>query len=155
VSGSWEIKSQKQVLVGILHTDTTTIAWSFGLRNLIIPGHVIGVSGMPFDHARNSIVRTCLDNGYEWCFFLDSDVVPPNDAIIRLMAHNQPIISGVYHRRSHPVAVPVMLRNGMWLTQYPANKVIEVDLVGCGCMLYHRSVFEKLPPQRPGKPWFD
>ncbi len=28
-------------------------------------------------------------------------------------------------------------------------------MVGAGCLAIHRSVLEQLPPQRPGKPWFD
>lgn len=153
--GSWEVKANNQVLCAILHTEVTTVAWSFGLRNLIIPGQIIPLCGMPYDHARNNAVHQLLGSSFEWLFFLDSDVIPPRDAILRLLAHKQPFISGVYARRSPPVGVPVMLRGHNWITEYPANSIIEVDLVGAGCLLMHRTVFEKLPPQRPGKPWFD
>lgn len=153
--GSWEIKQANQVLVGILHTEATTIAWSFGLRNLIVPGQILPVSGMPFDHGRNSIVQTALTNGFSHVFMLDSDVIPPRDTILRLMSHNLPVVSGVYCRRSPPHGVPVMLKGGQWITQLPASGLMEVDLVGAGCLLVHRSVFESIPHQRPGKPWFD
>lgn len=153
--GAWEAKINATVLCCILHTDTTTVAWAFGLRNLIIPGGVIGLSGMPFDHARNLAAMRALECGADWLFFLDSDVIPPKDAILRLIAHDQPIISGVYCRRSPPAGVPVMIRGAGWVTQYPENSIIEVDMVGAGCLLIHRSVLETLPPQRPGKHWFD
>ena len=155
--GSWEIREQNRVLCAILHVDTTTIAWSFGLRNLIVPGPIIPLAGMPFDHARNVACKMAIQNGLEWLYFLDSDVVPPRDAVLRLMAHGKPIVSGMYRRRSPPVAVPVMLRGGQWITQFPPNQLIEVDLVGAGCLLVHRTVLERLPPQRPeaGKHWFD
>jgi hypothetical protein len=50
-----------------------------------------------------------------------------------------------------------MIRKGQWVTQFPQGKVIEVDLVGAGCLLIHRQVLEKLPPSRPeaGKTFFD
>lgn len=133
------------------------MAWSLGFRNLIIPGPVLPLTGMPFDHARNAACRHALDLGLDWIFFLDSDVVPPRDAVLRLLAHRQPIVSGVYRRRSPPVAVPVMLRGGRWITDLPHNQLVDVELVGAGCLLIHRSVLEKFlaNPGRPGKPWFD
>lgn len=50
-----------------------------------------------------------------------------------------------------------MIRNGTWVTEYPPGATIEVDRVGAGCLLVHRSVLESMPPQRPeaGKHWFD
>ncbi len=163
--GAWEIREANQMLVGILHTDLTSIAWSFGLRNLIIPGRndlrsfypFMPVAGMPFDHARNAVVQRAIQMGVEWIAFLDSDVVPPHDAFVRLLAHKYPLISGMYCRRSPPHAVPVMIRNGQWVTQFRPGETIEVDYVGAGCLLTHRSLYERLPPQRPqaGRPWYD
>lgn len=166
MSGSWEIKEANKVMVGILHTDITSVAWSFGIRNLKLPGldkhrmfnPFMPLAGMPYDMARNVACMNILGMGVEWIFFLDSDVVPPNDAILRLMAHRRPFISGVYHRRSPPEGVPVMIKAGQgWVTNYPENTLFEVDLVGAGCLLIHRSLLESLPPQRPeaGKHWFD
>ncbi len=157
-NGSWELKARKQVLVGILHTDQVTLSWAFGLRNLQVPGEILPVAGMPFDHARNAVCQAALDNGYQYVFFLDSDVAPPNDTIPRLMSHRLPLVSGVYHRRSPPHGVPVMQRPvGRWVTSYPANSLIEVDVVGTGCLLIHRSILEQMPPldARRGKRWFD
>lgn len=155
--GSWEIKQNNQVLVGILHTDQVSVAWSLGLRNLIVPGVIMPVSGMPYDMARNTICRAALEGGFEWCFHFDSDVVAPRDAILRLLAHRLPVVSGMYCRRSPPHGVPVMIKNGSWVTQFVPGSMVEVDLVGAGCLLIHRSVLEKLPPSRPeaGKHWFD
>jgi len=112
---------------------------------------------MPFDHARNESCKACLSGGFEWLFSLDSDVIPPRDAIPRLISRNLPIVSGLYCRRSPPNSVPVAIKNGQWLTEYEDNSLVEVDLVGSGALLIHRSVLERLPPQRPeaGKHWFD
>lgn len=152
---SWEIKSGNSVLVGILHVDVTSIAWALGLRSLQIPGQISVVAGLPFDHARNALAMQAIDRGADYLFFLDSDVIPPGDAIVRLMSHNLPIVSGVYHRRSPPIGIPVMQKPaGQWITKYPQNQLIEVDVVGAGCLLIHRSVLERLPPQRHGKHWF-
>jgi hypothetical protein len=153
MAGAWE--RQETALGVILHTDNTTLAWAFGLRALDFPGHFIGLAGMPFDHARNAGAQRALDMGVDWLFFLDSDVIPPADAVRRLISRRKPIISGIYHRRSPPHGVPVMLKGGKWIESYPANSIIDVDLVGAGCLLIHTSVLRNLPPQREGKHWFD
>jgi hypothetical protein len=156
MAGSWELRNQTSVLVSILHTDIVTMAWALGFRNLIVPGGVMPVAGMPYDHARNACCMAVLEHGIEWLFFLDSDVVPPKDAILRLIAHKKPLVCGLYFRRSPPVGVPVIMKPvGNWIINPPKKGLIEVDVTGAGCMLIHRSVLEALPPQRPGKHWFD
>lgn len=112
---------------------------------------------MPYDMSRNEACKAALANGFRHVFMLDSDVCCPPDTILRLLAHKQPIIGGVYHRRSPPHGLPVMLKNGQWLQSYPANTVIEVDVMGSGCMLISRQYLEQIPPldARRGKHWFD
>jgi hypothetical protein len=154
--GAWEI--QPTVLCAILHTETTTLAWSVGLKNLQLNGRISLLSGMPYDHARNEACKQCLIEGWDYLFFLDSDVIPPADAIQRLIQKGKPIISGLYCRRSSPHAVPVAIKDGQWLTTLPKNKnnpLVEVHQVGAGCLLIRRNVLEQLPPQREGKHWFD
>ncbi len=154
--GAWEVANNNSVLCAILHTDVTTVGWAFGLRNLQIPGSILPLAGMPYDMARNVACQEALKNGFTYVFMYDSDVIAPRDAVLRLMSHNKPIVSGLYCRRSPPAGVPVMIRNGQWVTNFPKRSLIEVDMVGAGCLLIHRSVLEKLPHNsRPGKPWFD
>ncbi len=156
MSGAWEI--QPQVLVVILTKETVTTAWSFGFKNLQIPGTYTGLSGMPFDHARNVGCQKLLELGWDYLFFLDDDVIPPPDAILRMMAHKQPIVSGIYYRRNSPI-FPVMLRNTdsgrQWITEYKIPDLIEVDFVGAGCLLIHRDVIANLPPINQKCRWFE
>lgn len=156
MAGAWE--KQETVLCGTLHTDNTTMAWAYGFRQLMIPGRAMAVAGMPFDHARNFLTMKCLEGGFSYLFFLDSDVIPPPDAIIRLMRHKKPVISGLYCRRSPPHGVPVMMKPvGNWITQLPPKgQLVEADVVGAGCLLIHRSVLEQMKPQNAaeGKHWW-
>lgn len=156
MAGAWEIQQQNQpqVLVATLTRELVTAAWAGGFRNLIVPGSFTFLSGMPFDMARNTACKKLIEVGWEWLFFLDDDTIPPPDAIIRLMKHQQPIVSGLYYRRNNPIC-PVMLRDvpgggRQWITEYPKDSLIQVDFVGSGCMLIHRSVLDKVP-----YPWFD
>lgn len=155
--GAWEFGVRHRVLVGILHTETVPIAWAFGLRNLIVPGDIMPVAGMPYQHARNEVCKFALGNGYDYVGFLDSDVIPPRDAFVRLMAHNKPFISGLYSRRSPPHSVPVMIRNGQWVQDYRPGEVVEVDLVGAGLLVIHRDALVELAknPYDAARPWFD
>lgn len=160
MSGAWEIPPNVQV--GILHTDHVPIAWAFGLRNLIIPGHLppLPVAGMPFDMARNFICQVALQRGADAVFMLDSDVIPPRDTIPRLLAHNKPIVSGMYCRRSPPWSVPVAQKDYRWFTEFQMGGTYPVHLVGSGCLLL-RSEFlidmaQRFPlDARRGKIWFD
>lgn len=159
--GSWELKEANLVCTVILHVETVTFHWALGLRRLQIPGpEPRGVAGLPFDHARNVGAQWCLDSGAEYLLFIDSDVIPPADAVHRLLRWNKPIISGMYCRRSPPHMLPVMMRDGNWVTDLPAdprNPLVEVELVGAGLLLIHRSVLEAVRKleHRPGKTWFD
>lgn len=151
--GSWEILEQHKVLVVILTREIVTTAWSIGFRNLYIPGTYTFLSGMPFDHARNTGCQKALELDFEWIFFLDDDVIPPHDIILRLMSHRQPIVSGVYYRRNPPIC-PVMLKNTdkgrEWITSYKTPDLMEVDFVGAGCLLIHRDVLNAM-----SQPWFE
>lgn len=133
------------------------MAWAFGFRNLVIPGGVAPISGQPFDMARNTGCMRMLENNFDYIFFLDSDVIPPHDAVIRLMKHDLPIVSGVYCRRSPPHMHPVAMKGGQWLPfDLPQNQLLEVDVVGAGCLLIRRDVLEKMKPIAPeqGAHWF-
>jgi hypothetical protein len=134
------------------------MAWAYGWKNLIVPGPpAFPAAGMPFDMARNVGCQVALERGCEYVFHHDSDLILPHDTILRLIARKKPVISGVYYRRSPPAGVPVMQRKFQWVTEFPPNKVLEdIDWVGAGCLLIHRSVLEAMKPPSdcPWKRWF-
>lgn len=153
--GAWEA-GRPGVLVATLTREMVATRWAKGYRDLQLPpaSFTSFLSGMPFDHARNMACENMLNMNFTWLFFLDDDVVAPPDTIQRLINHGKDIVSGIYHRRALPIA-PVMLRfdandQAQWVNEYPANTLIEVDLVGAGCLLIHRRVLERM-----SRPWFE
>ncbi len=46
--------------------------------------------------ARNALRKKVLEEGYDYLFSFDQDVIPPKDAIKKLLSHNLPLISGLY-----------------------------------------------------------
>jgi len=153
--GVWEQPSLPGLLIGIPTTGLVTIDWALELRGLALPvnSQVKCWRGLPIDVARNRLVKDAREMGAKYLFFLDSDEYPErNTAIQELISLQLPICSGLYWSKK---MVPAM-----WMTapdrqsfqaimQYPENALIEVDVVGAGCLLIDMRVFDHIP-----YPWF-
>lgn len=107
--------------------------------------------------SRNMLAKAMLKmeaERFEWLFMLDDDVFPPPDALMRLLSHNERIVSGLYlgRRPPHqPVAYHFHTReDGSGYLPITAEevtgepKLIEVEAIGAGCLLVHRTVFEAM-----------
>ena len=125
--------------------------------------------------ARNGLAKQFMDNTKcEYLLFLDSDTVPPVqfDFITRLMGHGKDVVSGWYNVKKTQMPTVYMFdhwdeeaKTPFWKqfdavpedTTAPvcrcgkrhAQHIQKVDVTGAGCLLIHRSVFEKV-----SKPWF-
>lgn len=153
---AWEIDEHPKLLIGLPHKDNVTLEWALSFRNLQVnvPAMFTCSRGTPIDMSRNEIVRSALDAGVDYVFFLDTDVVVPPDTIIRLMNHNLPIVSGVYYTRAPPIE-PCVWReiapSGKQAIAFQPGQMIEADFIGAGCLLIHTSVFKNL--KRPFFEW--
>ena len=54
------------------------------------------------DVARNVLAAEALRRGAGHILYVDDDVVLPPDALVRLLARDVPVVSGVYYRRRPP-----------------------------------------------------
>lgn len=152
---SWEINDAPTLLIGMPHRDNVTMEWSLGFRNLQVnvPAMFTTSRGTPIDMARGEIVRSALDAKCEWIFFLDTDVTCPPDIIPRLMAHNLPIVTGVYYTRAPPIEPAIWHEvhpTGKRAVQFQPGQMVEADFIGMGCCLIHTSVFKNI-----SKPYFE
>lgn len=89
-----------------------------------------------------------LEGDAEWLWFIDDDTVPPVDALERLMKAKRDFVAGVYFLGGFPHN-PIMynrMENGLYAAfyNYVPGALFQVDSVGMGCTLIHRSVFEKI-----------
>jgi len=172
---SWELlqpgsapgATQEKVLaVCVPHTGEVTTEWCLRLKELPLPvGTQLFFSrGLPIDLTRETMVKTALEAGFEWVFFfLDSDVVLPLNALENLFSHHLPIVNGMYKAKK-----PGGFFWAVWMRQKAPDgseafapvaswgdaRMLECDVIGCGCMLIHRSVFEKIREKYPELPWF-
>jgi GT2 family glycosyltransferase len=107
----------------------------------------------PLDLARERIVEAALQYGADYLLFLDSDTLPPADALEKMLSRGGDIVGGLYFQRFPPFK-PLLLRandkgtyNYVW--EWPENSVVEVDATGLGCVLIKTDVFKKIE-----RPWF-
>ncbi len=99
-----------------------------------------------------------LRGDYDYLLHLESDIIPPPDVIERLMIHNKPIVSAVYHidfgANSHAmiqkmehfgdIRETANIKDGADLMMMD-GKLHEVFACGLGCVLIRRDVLEQIP----------
>ncbi len=107
--------------------------------------------------ARNKVRDIFLARDHEYLFFLDSDVIAPNDIIEKLLAHEKDICAGIYlggtniqgQVRIMPVAF-LFHDKEKNLVRIPSRdevgkgEFVEVAAAGLGCTLVKREVLEKI-----------
>lgn len=115
----------------------------------------------PVQSARNETVRRFLKSGRDWMLWIDDDVVPPRDALDKMLAvaaeKSATIVAGQY-----PVLSPEGLASSVRPLDWPEGEqwpligksgwpsgVFEVEHCGFGIMLVHRSTILNM-----GWPWF-
>lgn len=111
---------------------------------------------------RNELAMYALTQGYDYLFFVDSDVVIPNYTLEQLLKANVLVINGTYPRKeletvtsSNPFTT--LYRHDrrnlnkinfgpffMSQIELPKEGVIPVDAAGLGCTLIKTEVFEIL-----------
>ena len=121
--------------------------------------------------SRNVVVKTFLETtDAEWLLMIDSDERLSLDTWHKLIdaAHDKdrPIVSGLvfaafFDENDGLRPVPTIYRmdseKGLEaIDAYPINEIIEVDAVGTGCLLIHRSVLLEMQKQatpNQGQSW--
>lgn len=105
--------------------------------------------------SRNILRQRVLDEGYDYFFSLEQDVVPPPDVIQRLLRHDKKIITGIYFRYEIDDGVkslvPVLWKKfgkeklkSIFEKEVLEPKLMEVGACGLGCILIHKDVLEKV-----------
>lgn len=112
------------------------------------------VLNKPIAEARNEIVQYALDQGANYIFWLDDDVIPPPDAFLKMYMSGKDIVNGVYWSKSNP-PMPLLFRNhleGPYL-DWHFGDFIEIDAAGNGLTLVKTDVYRKIS-EVIGGPWY-
>jgi hypothetical protein len=97
--------------------------------------------------ARNDGIEHAKEFGAHFIFFLDSDMVFPPTALLRLVLHGKDVVGPTYTKRVAPFNVL-----GTKLAEQPAglsDDLVEMKRIPTGCLLINMRVFDKL-----AKPYF-
>lgn len=105
---------------------------------------------------RNKIIQHVSEKKYDYLFFVDTDVLLPEDAIEKLLSVNQAIASGIYlgaiPMQGTVKIAPIIYDFGDkedYVKAVPMNHVMkdwvfEIAACGFGCCLIKREVLEKV-----------
>lgn len=105
------------------------------------------------DINRNKIVKAFLqETDSEWLWWIDADNPPPLGSLRRLLGVGETLVSGLYYGGQMDNMLPIAyLRKpkGTYVRlddvyQWERGEIVQVDAVGMGCFLSHRSIYEDI-----------
>ena len=100
--------------------------------------------------ARRNLTDIFLKSDFDYAFWIDSDMKFPIDTPIRLLKRGVPLVGANYRRRRFPnPGFTGMMGNPGQFTELVTDDnspdMQEVDVLPHGCVMVHRSVYEKVP----------
>ena len=171
------MKSSHKVCIGMVNNGTIDSLLALDLIQIAKKkdgrfAHMIQVGNVGLTtRSRNVVIKTFLETtDSEWLLMIDSDERLSTDTWLKLIdaAHDKdrPIVSGLvfaafFDNSDALCPIPTIYRmdpeKGLQpIHDYPLDSIIEVDAVGTGCLLIHRSVLldmqQKATPNQ-GKDW--
>jgi hypothetical protein len=139
--------------------DLVHASWAFDLASMVglttylrpdISLINLQVKGTLLPDQRNSLVKRALNSGATHLLWLDADMRFPKDALLRLLAHDRPIVGTNYTTRRFPhIPTAEIAGEGLVYIVPGSEGLLEVSRIGFGCVLMQAEVFAKLP-----QPWF-
>jgi GT2 family glycosyltransferase len=105
--------------------------------------------GYAVDQVRNLIAHWVI-NAYDYLLAIDHDVVFEKDTLKKMLAHDKPLVSGVYRQRMDPPMIEIYDHNMVRMDiSNLTGSLQEIGGCGFGCVLVKREVFASMP-----YPWF-
>ena len=104
---------------------------------------------------RNKIVDYALeiektDRRLDGIMWYDTDMVFPHDTLLRLYAHNKPIVGANYRAREHPYPYLGMFSDGEDPRYDPKVPLRPMNWLPGGLLYVGMTVYRKMPP-----PWYE
>ena len=116
------------------------------------------IEGTYLDKARNDLAEQAIRTGSTHILWLDADMKFPQDALMRLLAHDKDIVGANYCYRRFPlqhvaykhVSTESNEQHVRLRTTEQSQGLEQVDALGFGCLLMNVNIFAKL-----SGPWFE
>jgi hypothetical protein len=142
--GQWEADFGQSLVMAMLAFATTL---PDGLQAAI---KLFNHRGSLLPTQRTEMVREALASGCTHVLFLDDDMAFPMESIIRLLAHDVPVVAANCVTKCLPPSPTARYEDGGICYTTQASEGLErVAVVGTGVMLVKAEVFETLQ-----EPWF-
>ena len=100
-----EDEMEKKILIGLStgeHIRRADFLPSFIGLSRPPNSYTMTVHGQSPAKSRNMIVEKAIENECTHIFFLDDDMIPPPDTLLKLLAHNKDVVSALYLLRAFP-----------------------------------------------------
>lgn len=95
---------------------------------------------------RNIARQMALTTDAEEFFFIDDDTILPSHALPEMLSYNMDIVGGWYQMKNSTHYAAGKYREGCFFNYAtPQPGIIEVDMIGLGCILLSRKVVEQIP----------
>lgn len=125
------------------------------------------IQGYSVHQARNMIVQQAIDGGFDYIFWVDADIILPNDILEGLLKDDKDIVCGYYLKKIEQQRIAELFGiNPADPDGKALSNILEQDLpatsglygvkaCGFGCTLTKTEVFKKLSEKYPDDLWFD
>lgn len=115
-----------------------------------LAGVLLQETGVGICEGRNLLAAKFMQTGIEWMLMLDSDMAFQPNLFDRLIQHatKDTVVTGIYfawNRHTRDVRPTIYDSDLQVIKDWTLGKPFEIGGCGAGCMLIHRSVFEKIP----------
>jgi len=152
--------AQNRILVGIPLTGLVRAEWMIARYGQVIPCnwsqtdciHWLDQNsplGFLVADARNMVATECVEQKFEWLFFIDHDVILPPTTVLklneRMLKADIPMWSGLYFTKSVP-SEPLVYRGrgNSYYNKWKLGQEVWVDGIPMGCTLIHSSILKVL-----------
>lgn len=111
--------------------------------------------GYMVDTVRNYSANYTIQNGYDYLFSVDSDIILPQDTLVKMLNAKKDIITGVYaQRRPDMHRIEIYSQDasmGEWQAMWEKlpDGISEIQACGFGCVLIDAKVLHGMD-----QPWF-
>jgi hypothetical protein len=104
--------------------------------------------------AQNLIVKLAVEKDFEWLLLWEHDVIPPQDAILKLNKYivdeQVPVVSGLYYTRGRPSEPLVFRGKGNHIYQkWELGDLVWCDGVPTGFLLIHMGLIREMWEDSP------
>lgn len=149
-----------KILIGVITAEMVRRADFYDYFNMLEKPAGTGIAfihGQSPARGRNMIIEQALEHDFTHVLFVDDDVAFSPDAMMKLLAHNKDIVSGLYLMRNyphHPIMFDEALDDGRCFTHYLSDGesgLVKIVAAGAGFLLIKTEVLRKMIPFCPGK----